>query len=604
MATSAQFSIAPSQAAEVPNSAAKGRSIFPVVITVPLVFSILVAVSIIWYCWFRKRRQQHRAQSRTPSPRQQRRSFIQLEPDNEVFKGPVCEAKPDIEERSADRDFGKRDSMHGQNPARRKSSMQLPLPPLPPPPPPALVEERAELPIFITPRSSRHVHPPKQPRTPTELDIYPPSPRPKSVDVGQGAQVNEPALSTARRSKRLSLQQLLHIRKVSELEGHMKSSSNSQDPAAKTEDATKDEVHDTQVSHPALRPKRFSLHSLLHLRRYAELEGSSTLPAQVSNTHPDHNKEMLHQSSRQSHRISLQRLLHSRRQAELEASTDILPKYSHNDSDRKSQVLSPPLPLKDMDFKDPLPSRAMTPVELDATEKNRTSSPSYELADSYNGQGQNSVRLAGSSSSHWVPEDRQAPERGNSAPSTDSQDAMVTQMKPSMSKTTHSSVPQTPEAVEFLDLASTCSEETYDEDFEQVPENAAVAQSNYATPLGSPPGNEERVDLLSPAEIISPATESSTRSLIVPHTEHIQKIDRGGGIPRKLLAMHEMDANESAIRRRSKRQSSYPSNFRHEAHRRRPDFVTFKKQMTEAERRAKMIAKRRRSRRRLTPKSF
>ena len=588
MATSAQFSIAPSQAAEVPNSATQGHSTFPVVITVPVVSAILVVVSIVWCCWFRKRRRQHRAQSRTP-PRHQRRSFVLLEPDKKIFNGRVCKAKPDIEERRADRDLEDRDSIHVQNPAGRKSTMQLPLPPLPPAP----VGNRAELPIFITPRSSRHVHPPRHLRAPTELDIYPPSPPPKSVDVEQGAEVNEPALPTAYRSKRLSLQQLLRIRKLSELEGHMKLPSNSQDRPGK-QDALKDEVPNTQSSHPALRSKRSSLHSLLHLRRFAELEEISTVPAQVSNTHPGHDEELSHPSSRQSHRLSLHRLLRSKRQAELEASTDILPKYSHTDSDQKGQFLFPPLPLKDMDFKDPLPRRAMTPVELDAIEPNRLLSPSYELAGSYRGQRQSSVRLAGSSSSHSVLEDQQAPERGFSEPNTGSEEVMITLIKP----------PTTPDAVEFLVLPSTCSEGAYDKDIEPVPENGATARSNFAYPLGSPPGDEERMDPFLTAEIISAAIEPSTRSLIVPETQHIQKIDHGEGIPRKSSAIHEMDATESAIKRRSKTQSSYPSNFRHEVHRRRPDFITFKKQMTEAERKAKMIAKRRRSRRRLTPKSF
>lgn len=592
MATSPKFSIAPSQTAEVPDSATKGHPILPVVITVPVVSAILVVVSIIWYCWFRKRRPQHRAHSRTPPPRRQRRSFVLFERDKKTFNGRICKAKPDMEERSGDSDPEDRDSMHVRSPAGRKSTMQLPRPP--PPPPPAPVERRAELPIFITPRSSRHVHPAGHLRTPTELDINPRSPWPKSVDVEQGAEVNEPALPIARQSKRLSLKQLLRIRKVSELEGHTKLPSISQDQPAKQQDAMKDGGPDTQSCHPAFRSKRFSLHDLLYLRRFAELAVNTMVPAQVSNMHPGHDEELSHPSSRRSHRLSLHRLLRSKRQAELEASTDTLPKYSPTESNPKSQFISPALPLKDMDFKHPLPRRGMTPVELEATEPNRLLSPSYELAGSYEGQRQNSVCLAGSPSSHSVPEDQQALECSVPESNTGSEEVTITLMEP----------PTIPDAVELLIPPSTCSEGAYDEDIERVPENVATAQSSFAYPLGSTPGDEERMDPFLTAEIISAAIEPSTRSPVVQETQHIQKIDHGKRIPRKVSAIHEMDATESAMKRRSKGESSHPSNFRHEAHRRRPDFVTFKKQMTEAERRAKMIAKRRRSRRRLTPKSF
>jgi hypothetical protein len=595
MASSAQFSIAASPTAEARNATSERSPIMPVAIAVSVVLVVLLVAGVVWFCWFRKRRRQIRAQSST---RPKSKSFVSLESRRHVSISPICEAKPDIEERSADRGIEQHGSTPGQSPAVRKSSLPLPLPP----PPPVPAENTAELPIFVTPRSSRFVHKSSShPRAPAELDICPPSPRPKSANGEHPSEMKAQAAPPTRRS-RLSLQQVLHLRKVSELEGNTQLLSDPQEHPTKTHSRIEDQLPDILSTHPARRSKRLSLHHLLHYRKYAELEGSSATLAQVSNAVSTTDECSLHPASRRSHRISLHRLLHSKKQTELEENTDILPVYSHTDSDQKSHFQSPPLPLKDMDRKDPFPAslhttRAMTPVELEAIEPKGLFATSLQRARSWKSRNMGIADGEASSSSPTAGKDLNTSDRVDQDHDNNSEEVPITLMKCTTNASTMASIQKSPDAVEFLDLNSTDSEGSQEEvglGFD----GATMGASNFATPLGSPPVEEAGVDPFLTAAIISAAVESFESSPTGPEYERADEADHAEGVEKEFPLIHEMDATDSAIKRQSKRQSSQTMQ------KRRPDFISFKKQMTEAERRAKMIAKRRRSRRRLTPKSF
>jgi hypothetical protein len=590
MASSAQFSIAASQTADARNSTSERSPVIPVAIAVSVVLVVLIVAGAAWFFWFRKRRRQIRAQFTT---RPNSRSFASLEPRRNDSISPICEAKPDIEERSADRAIEQYGYMPGQIPARQRSSLPLPLPP----PPPIPAQETAELPIFITPRSSRLVRKPSSYlRGPAELDTCPPSPRPKSANVEHPSGIKIQAASSTRRS-RLSLQQVLHLRKVSELDGNTQMPSDSQEHPAKSRGQVEDQVPDTSSIHPARRSKRFSLYHLLHHRKFAELEGSSATPAHVSNSVPVTDEGSGHLVSRRSHRISLHRLLHSKKQAELEANTDVLPVYSHTESDQKNQLLSPPLPLKDMDCKDPFPAsrhttRAMIPVELEAIEPKGLLTTPPQRARSWKSHNENS------SSSRTFHDDLTVADHGEQVHDDHSEEVPITLMESSTNISTGASIPRSPNAVEFLDLNSSESERSQDEDVVLRLDDAVAGLSAFATPLGSPAGEEAGVDPFLTAAIISAAVESFESSSATPESQQVKEVDRTKGVEKEVTFFHEMDATESAVKRQSKRKSSNTTQ------KKRPDFISFKKQMTEAERRAKMIAKRRRSRRRLTPKSF
>jgi len=603
MATSAQFSIATSQPAKVQSSSSNIK--LPVIIAIAVGPVILVIAGAVWCCWFRKRRRQIRAQCRSPTLKPRQRSSVPLGPRKEVSSNPVREAKPDIEERSADERLRQRQSTHEQSRVMR----ELPLPQPLPPPPPEPVQATAELPIFITPRSSRQLSHHSRRRVAAELDANPPTPRRKSFDEAELAEVKYPALPAARRSKRLSLQQILHLRKGGEKDGNAALAAHSPERLSQTEAAMHCPVVESQTSHLARRSKRLSLRHLIHCKRIAELEGSSAPPTQSLNASPRTDEESQSPLSRRSHRMSLHRLLYSRRSAELEPDTDDLPVYSRTDLDQKSNLQAPPLPPKDIDLKFLLPvpqpaKRSMTPVELDASEPKRLSSASHKRKFSYRSPSQSIAGLAGSSSSSPnIFRDLEARERGDQEPDNASEEVQITLATSPANLGHETPVPQMPNVVEFLDLASSGSEGGPDGDLELAVHGAATPL-NFATPLGSPPLQEPAMDPFLTAEIISAALESSGSSPTAPESEHAEEVDHEDQAEDELPTIHEMDASESAMKRRSRRQSSYPVVSRSEAQARRPDFTTFKKQMTEAERRAKMIAKRRRSRRRLTPKSF
>jgi hypothetical protein len=477
--------------------------------------------------------------------------------------------------------------------------------PMPRPPPPAIpVEETAELPVFVTPRSSRKFsNRSRRLRGPAELDINPPSPRPKSFDEAKVADSQVQSAHAARRSKRLSLQQILHLKKAAELEEPARL------PAHPSERSPQKE---REIDDHARRSKRLSLQHFLHLRRVAELEGSSTLPAQSPSGIPNTDDESPDPSSKRSHRISLHRLLRSRRLAELEANTDILPVYSRTDSDQKDYLSPPALPPKDMDVKAPLSVpqstvRSMTPIELDASETERLSSSSPQKGLSNERLGQGNLGLAGPSSS-LAPSPRisnhlESLEQDDQRPGSVTEEVPITFGILTPEPESGASVPRPFDVVDFLDLASTESEGNQDEDVDMTLDDANPCLSNFATSLASAPMKEPPVDPFLMAEVISAAVESAWASPLAPEAGHVKENDQRQEAENELRSIHEMDATESAIKRRSKRQSSHTVERRSD-HKRRPDFVTFKKQMSEAERRAKMIARRRRSRRRLTPKSF
>jgi hypothetical protein len=595
MASSARFSIATPEAVDAQNSSSKTHSMLPVIIAVPVAVVLFIAGSV-WFCWFRQRRRQLRSQSRSSS----KQKLIPLDPRNQISSSPMREAKPDIEERGANEGYGQGEPTREQVEAERVSPL-----PMPRPPPPAIpVEETAELPVFITPRSSRKLsNRSRRLRGPAELDINPPSPRPKSFDEAKVADSQVRSAHAARRSKRLSLQQILHLKKAAELEEHAKL------PAHPSERSPQKEG---EMDGHARRSKRLSLQHFLHLRRVAELEGSSALPAQSPSGGPNTNDESADPSSRRPHRISLHRLLHSRRLAELEANTDILPLYSWTDSDQKDYLSPPALPPKDMDVKAPLSVpqstiRSRAPIELDASETERLSSSSPQKGFSDERLGQSNLGLAGPSSSLGpspaISNHLESLEQDDQRPGSVTEEVPIALGISSSEPGSGASIPRAPDAVDFLDLASTESEGTQDEDVDMTLDDANPCLSNFATPLASPPMEEPPVDPFLIAEVISAAVESAWASPIAPEAVHVKENDQRGEAEKELRSIHEMDATESAIKRRSKRQSSHIVGGRNE-YKRRPDFVTFKKQMSEAERRAKMIARRRRSRRRLTPKSF
>lgn len=595
MASSARFSIATPEAADAQNSTLKTHSMLPVIIAVPVVV-VLFVVGSVWFCWLRKRRRQPRSQSRSSS----KQKLVPLDPRNQISSSPTGEAKPDVEERGADEGYGYREPTREQVEVERVSPQ-----PMPRPPPPAIpVEGTAELPVFVTPRSSRKFsNRSRRLRGPAELDINPPSPRPKSFNEAKVADSQVQSAHAARRSKRLSLQQILHLKKAAELEEPARL------PAHPSERSPQKEH---EIDDHARRSKRLSLQHFLHLRRVAELEGSSTLPAQSPSGIPNTDEESPDPSSKRSHRISLHRLLRSRRLAELEANTDILPVYSRTDSDQKDYLSPPALPPKDTDVKAPLSVpqstvRSMTPIELDASETERLSSSSPQKGFSNERLGQGNLGLAGPSSSPALSPDisnhLESLEQDDQRPGSVTEEVPITFGISTSEPESGASAPQTSDVADFLDLASTESEGNLDEDVVMTPDDANPCLSHFATSLAPAPMKEPPVDPFLMAEVISAAAESAWASPIAPEAGHVNENDQREEAGNELRSIHEMDATESAIKRRSKRQSSHTVERRSE-HKRRPDFVTFKKQMSEAERRAKMIARRRRSRRRLTPRSF
>jgi hypothetical protein len=233
----------------------------------------------------------------------------------------------------------------------------------------------------------------------------------------------------------------------------------------------------------------------------------------------------------------------------------------------------------------------MTPVELEAIEQKGLLATIPQRARSWKSHNENS------SSSRTVHDDLVVADSGEKVHDNHSEEIPITLMTSPTRMSTGAFMPRSPEAVEFLDLNSTESEGSQDEDMEVAFEDAAVGLSAVATPLGSPLGEEAGVDPILTAAIISAAVESFESSSAAAKSQQVKGVDHAEEVEKEVPSIHEMVVPDQTIKRQSKRQSSHPMQ------KKRPDFVSFKKQMTEAERRAKMIAKRR-SRRRLTPKSF
>jgi hypothetical protein len=234
----------------------------------------------------------------------------------------------------------------------------------------------------------------------------------------------------------------------------------------------------------------------------------------------------------------------------------------------------------------------MTPVELEAIEQKGLLATIPQRARSWKSHNENS------SSSRTVHDDLVVADSGEKVHDNHSEEIPITLMTSSTRMSMGAFMPRSPEAVEFLDLNSTESEGSQDEDMEVAFEDAAVGLSAVATPLGSPLGEEAGVDPILTAAIISAAVESFESSSAAAKSQQVKGVDHAEEVEKEVPRIHEMDVPDPTIKRQSKRQSSHPTQ------KKRPDFISFKKQMTEAERRAKMISKRRRSRRRLTPKSF
>lgn len=607
--------------------------------------ALLAIVATIYFCWFRKRRRQIRARHAAERPRSD--TSAGLERGSPVTSMPDAEIKRDFESRfsnehimekvptkSDEYDLERQATPPAPSAPPALSASQAPPappasqapatapaespprtpvpPPIPPPPP---IPETAEMPIFITPRSSRSFFnslrrprtPGERPRTPAELDAGSRSLRSRSVRSRSGrstrpASLNEADLEKAasepsspgRRSKRHSLHQVLH-RKAADDECCKKPPRLADHPAlrrAQTDihDADKNSTHPPRRS----RSKRLSLQGFLHLRRFAELEGSTVDVPPVPRRPTDDGDS----PSRRSNRLSLHRLISSKKLAELEAHTDALPEYSKTDqnANMKRDSLPPPLPPKDKGSKESSEYKAvysssphrrtMTPVELDASETQCRVSPAKSgiwakrrsklaaTGSAYSGDG---------NSDEWADET-----------SDDGYEDIQIHMAKSPGKAIamDARAPRL-EGNDFLDLGSTDSDED-DED--------EHGSGRATLPPSLPILEEGNMDPFLTAEIISAAVEASSSRPKPLKPIHIANAQLRAKATEMHPAIHEMDATETAVKRRSKRTSHNVASTKGDGNRRRPDFLAFKKQMTEAERRAKMIAKRK-SRRRF-PKSF
>lgn len=585
------------------------RGVLTVIIAAVAVTVLLTMAGSIWFCWFRKRRQRAIVKSRSPPLGRKGRILDYFRHRSAAASNStICEAKADVEDCGTFERLDQRESKDGRSGLVRGSTL-----PLPPPTRPGPVQDTAELPLFITPRSSRQVSSTSRPLTlPAELDTSPRSPGPGPVDEAEAGEDKIQSSVSAGRSERLSLQQIFQVRKLAELEGNANSPPYPSEHSAYTGDSEENQVSVGQKS-PARGPKRLSLQHAFHLRRIAELEGSSISSAQPPDANTSNDQGSKNWSPRRSHRISFQRLLSSRRLAELEPCTDILPGYSSTDQDRKSHELPPPLPPKDVDIKISLSTpqpvrRAMTPIELDASEPVQLSRRSLQGLSSNRTPTQSIAALAGSSSSSSsspaVCKDQAVMRCSDHVADDASEDFLIMLARSSVNSTADSSRPPTPEALEFLDLASTESEGDAGEDPGFALDDAFTSLSNFGTPHNATPMEDGHIDPFSTAEIDFALLDTSRTSSIPPKTQHDEESGEEDEAEEELPAIHEMDSFEVAMKRRSRTQSSHAVSMRNEALRRRPDFLTFKKQMSEAERRAKMIAKHRRSRRRLMPNSF
>ena len=128
MATSAQFSVTTSAPAQTQDSIPKHRCFRLAIIAVPTLGVIFVIAGSVLVCRFRKPRGQFRAQFRWPPPKPKRRSSVGLNPRNQLSGRSLYEAKPNIEERSAEKGFKQHASRHEFIQVLQKLTLPLPLP--------------------------------------------------------------------------------------------------------------------------------------------------------------------------------------------------------------------------------------------------------------------------------------------------------------------------------------------------------------------------------------------------------------------------------------------------------------------------------------------
>ena len=361
------------------------------------------------------------------------------------------------------------------------------------------------------------------------------------------------------------------------------------------------------MSPPARRSKRLSLQNLLRPIRVAELEGSSALPAQPRNGSPSSDDRLETRSSRMSQRFSLNRMLHSRRLAELEANTDALPMLSHIDLNQFGEISRPQLPAKDIGVKAVQPvlqstSQTMNPVELDASGPERLSSPSLNVRSPYKSRADTIATFVGSSSaSATSSRSHRALGRDDKGLDNMSGEVSINYMKAPAESAARIAIPRTPDAVEILDLTSAEGEGDPSGSLEWEWRDSINSPSDCTASVSSPLGKAPLYPSLT-ADIVSAAKEPFGISPITARSNRTEKIDRQREVPKGALKVYEKDDVGPGAKRPSKQHNLHAVVNPNESQPKRPDFITFKKQITEAEKRAKMIAKRR-SRRR-APKSF
>jgi hypothetical protein len=552
----------------------------------PIVVSVLVAMllsaGIIWVVCFRRRRgcfQRWGKQRRPLSLTSNFESKVSpsISPDLCTSTNATTFArdnKSDVEHRAAISPLGQRDATSAPDDGEAMRD----LPPLPRPPiasPMPSFQNRAELPLSITPRSSRQfLGSMRRTKAPPDLDRSSKSYRPKSAA--------EAGL---------------------ERDG----------PRSLTPDADQ--------------PRRLTLHRLSHLRKAPELDGSPVSPTSSGDAYGSSlDEESRHPSRKKSHRLSFHRLMQSRKPLEVEGGVDMLPEYSPVDQVGTGGVTTsssppPPPPPKDIGLKTSptmrwSTTRSMAPVELEAPmQPPTTGSPptlqtchlTESTSRSFAGPTEALSPLSASSTNH-----ESSLEKASQASKGNDADVPLTHLDSQGTKPDAGPSDSTPpQAVDFLNLDSSDSEAEADGEAETTFENARSSPSKFFTPLSSPiPEQGRRRDqILAAADAVSGSSGFSARSPITQprHTETVEL---------QTPPIHEMDAAEIKPRTRSRRRSAQPviasraepqqRPQQPSQQRRRPDFVQFKKQMSDAEKRAKSIGKvaKRKHTRRFTLKNF
>lgn len=603
MASSPQFSIAIRQVLTPRDSTSSPRIILSLAIVVPVLLVAGIIAGCVWFCRLRKRNRRIRPRQRSSPPKFDQRSFTRLDPDIQFSSSPNLDAKPDIEERGADKSFLHASTRHKQ----MEIPPWLPLLPSLPPPPTAPVEETNELPINTTPWSSRQVlNTERKPRAPAELDLNPPSGF-KSVNEPDAVGVKNPLLPAAYQSRQASPQQLRHCGKLAELEGSIMEPCNASVQLAETGDLRGGQGPETPAPPRTRRSKRLSLQNLLRPIRVVELEGSLVLPAQSRNGSASSDDRFGERSSRRSQRFSLHRMLQSRRLAELEANTKALPMDSHIDLNQFSELSRPQLPAKDV-VKAPQSvlqpaSQTMTPVELDASGPERSPSSTLNVRSPFKSGADAVTAFMGSSSASPISSrSHKAPRRDGIGWDNDSGEVSKKYMEAPVQPAAEIAIPRTPDAVELLDQMSTRGQGDLSGSLEREWNGATTSPSDLGTAIASSPPVKSPVYHPLVADIVSVAKEPFGVSPIALGSDHTEKHDRQGEVPKGVLNIYEMD-DVGPGAKRPRRQHNFPAVVNpNQTQPKRPDFITFKKQITEAEKRAKMMAKRRS--RRWAPKSF